>query len=69
VPRELYQDRARRDARAKELRALGFSPRRRSARNQLLHPEYVKDWEGEVRTGFGNDQYRTWFKALYIVEW
>ena len=59
MPRELYQKKENRDARAKELRAQGHAVKRSSARNQQLHPEYLQDWEHEVETGIGNVQYKT----------
>lgn len=46
--------------------------KRYSVRGQLLHPQYVVDWEQETgRTltsadkGFGNTVYRTFFSVLY----
>lgn len=67
--RELYMKKENRDARAKVLRKQGFKVSRGSYRNQQMHPEYIRDWEGEVHTGFGNTQYRTWFTAVYEVSW
>ena len=69
MPRELYQDMKRRNARAKELRSQGHTVRRSSHRNQLLHPQYVVDWEGAVETGLGNTMYKTPFSVLYEVAW
>lgn len=68
--REKYQNRANREARYKELVEQYGKDRvsRRTARNQQLHPEYINDWDGPLETGFGNKQYRTVFKAIYILE-
>ena len=49
--------------------------RKRSFRNQLLHPMYVDDYTQETGIalssqdkGFGNNIYRTYFKAIYVIE-
>jgi hypothetical protein len=69
---ETYQDRKKRDARYKELCAAHGkeSVIRRSCRNQLMHPQYVDDYQGAARhdTGIGNTVYKTHFPVLYIVE-
>ena len=78
--RERYSDKAKRDARARELVGQGFRVRRSSSRNQQLHPMYVKDCNDEAnrdaRTnwltqnmGFGNAAYKTTFDVIYTVEW
>ena len=66
--RLLFQSKANRDQRVRELRYQGFRVRRSSIRNQQLHPEYVADWQGSVERGPGNTQYRTFFSTLYILE-
>lgn len=73
---ETYQKKENRDARAKELRKLyptkeGYKVVRRSHRNQLLHPMYIKDYEEKLSKedcGFGNTMYKTYFSAIYIVD-
>jgi len=69
---EAYMNRKNRDARYRELtNQYGKSNVSRSSiRNQLLHPQYVVDFTGPEKndTGFGNTVYKTYFKALYIVE-
>ena len=45
--------------------------KRRSTRNQLLHPMYVEDWPTPLSKedkGFGNNLYRTYFSVLYSIE-
>ncbi|RLE43286.1 hypothetical protein DRJ19_02855 [Candidatus Woesearchaeota archaeon] len=64
---ELYKDRRNRDKRARELKAKGYVVKKYSIRNQVLHPEYVKDWDGEYETGFGNLDYKTLHPVLYGV--
>lgn len=39
-----------------------------TSRNQQMHPEYIEDFEGEIEIGFGNSQYRTYFKVLYNLQ-
>jgi hypothetical protein len=70
IIRERYQNKEKRDARAKDLVEVygAHVVKRSSQRSVVLHPEYVRDWEGEVRSGFGNDQYKTFFPAIYTVE-
>lgn len=68
-----FQDRARRDRVFKLIKAKCFGEghlkiRKTSIRGQLLHPEYVDDYEGTVETGFGNTMYKTYFKVLYQIE-
>jgi len=55
----------------KEIRKL---LKRRSERNQLLHPMYIEDFEKETGKilnesdkGFGNTIYKTYFSALYEI--
>jgi len=67
--RELYMNKENRDRRARELKAQGRAVRRSSQRGVQLHPEYVKDWDGEVERGVGNMQYRTFFPVIYEVSW
>ena len=64
---ETYQNRNLRDARAKELKALGFAVRKSSIRNQLLHPMYVTDAGFHGDRCFGNCDYKTSFAVLYIL--
>jgi hypothetical protein len=68
--REMYQDKTKRDARAKELKQQGLEVTRRSTGVCLLHPQYVTDFTGPEKhdTGLGNRVYKTYFKNLYVVE-
>jgi hypothetical protein len=68
--REHYQSKEKRDARYKELKTLGWDVRKTSASNQLIHPQYVANFEGEEKfdTGLGNTVYITSFVKLYTVE-
>ena len=68
--RELYQDKAKRDARAKELKAQGLNVVRSTTGPQQIHPQYVEDYVGAAKldTGFGNTVYKTGFSNLYKVE-
>lgn len=68
---EIYMKKENRDRRYKELKAAGYDVVRKSYRNQLLHPQYVEDFPNKrikEDTGLGNAWYKTYFKALYIVE-
>ena len=38
-----------------------------SVSGQLIHPEYIEDYVGEIETGFGNSMYQTYFKKLYKI--
>ena len=76
--KELYQDKAKRDARAKELIKFGdqcdplcghlhFKPRlvvKRRTGPQNVDPAYVKDADHSL-----NGEYRHYFPQLYAVEW
>lgn len=68
---KLYQSKELRDAEAKRLQGLGFEVRRRSVRNQQLHPQYIEDAPQHLRnqTGFGNTVYTMMWSVLYEVEW
>jgi len=66
--KEDYCKKENRDRRARELRAQGYRVRRYSLRNQLIHPEYIRDYEGYYETGFGNSYYRTPFSVVYCLE-
>ena len=69
--RERYISKARRDERAKALKALGRKIRRGSIRGQQLHPEYITDAREEgitYETGFGNVDYRRMWDVLYTLE-
>jgi hypothetical protein len=65
---ERFQTKANRDARAKELKAQGYTAIRRSSGPCELHPEYIKDWVKFVDKGFGNTQYKTYFANTYTVD-
>lgn len=70
--REYYQDKAKRDARARDLRTQGIQARRSSTGPSQLHPMYVTDWGyplSEADKGFGNNIYKTFFANLYKIEW
>jgi len=67
---ELYADRKNRDARFAELKAQGvIGLYRSSVRNQLLHPEYVKDADpvAQADNQLGNTRYKTYWAVLYEV--
>ena len=67
-----YAIRENRDAKARDLKAAGYTVKKRSSRNQVLSPSYVEDWAETGRTaspnGFGGCD-STFFSALYTVEW
>jgi hypothetical protein len=66
-----YQNKANRDAKARELKAQGIEVIKRSMRGQQLHPMYVADYERELsesEKGPFNTIYKTYFPVLYIVE-
>ena len=60
---EHYQDRKRRDERAKALRAEGQTVRVHTSRSIMLQPMYVNDWTRLVE----NDQW-AWWPVLYRLE-
>jgi hypothetical protein len=67
---KIYMNKANRDA---EWNKSGG--RRSSIKNQLLHPQYVEDYEKETGVtltvadcGFGNTIYKTHFATLYKLE-
>lgn len=64
---ETYQNRKLRDARAKELKDLGYTVHKSSVRNQLLHPMYVTDAGFHGDRCLGNCEYKTPFAVLYIL--
>ena len=69
---KLYLDKATRDQQAKELTAEGYTVRRYSTRNQLLHPMYVEDYPRQLSAeekGFGNTLYNTYFAVLYGIDY
>lgn len=65
-----FMNKQNRDNKYKELKASGFNVIKRSIRNQLTHPQYISDFEGDEKydTGIGNTVYKTHFDVLYIVE-
>lgn len=66
--RERYSDRAKRDARARELSRQGYRVRRYSTRNQLIHPMYLEDLK-DTPAAHSIYAYKTPFAAVYTVEW
>lgn len=65
-----FMDKTNRDKKAQELRTEGYTVKKRSSRNQQLHPMYVEDYPHKLSDedkGFGNTLYRTWFSHLYYV--
>ena len=69
---ELFAELKNRNARAKELKAQGFSVKLSSSRNQLLHPMYLEDRKAglsKADCGCGNTIYKTHFSVIYKVEW
>lgn len=72
---ETFMNKTNRDERARELKEEGYTVKKSSVRNQLLHPMYIKDYEKETKIklsqadkGFGNTIYKTHFSAIYIVK-
>lgn len=65
---ELFQSKANRDAKVRELKAQGKNVTKTSICNQLVHPQYVKDYQGSYETGFGNTDYKTPFSVLYSYD-
>jgi hypothetical protein len=62
-----FQNKAERDAFAKEMKNKGISIKKSSMAGQIMHPQYIADYEGEFQTGFGNTDYRTMFPTIYKV--
>ena len=60
-----YSVKANRDARAKELKRLGFGVRLYSIKNQRLNPKYVRDSGVFGPTQFGDDLEH--FSTLYMI--
>lgn len=65
---ETYKNKLTRDLRAKELKAQGYIVKRRSTGPAQLHPEYINDWDQPYETGFGNTDYMTYHKNLFVIE-
>ena len=60
-----------RDNKARDLKAEGYTVRKSSISNQLLHPQYVEDYPRKLspeECGLGNTIYKTHFHKLYEVE-
>ena len=66
----LFKDMKNRNIKAKKLISQGYSVKKSSIRNQLLHPEYVEDEAEYLREqiGLGNTVYKTPYSVLYEVE-
>ena len=66
-----FQSKEARDAAYHIARHRGERVRRSSMRNQLLHPQYVEDYEGPEKddTGLGNTVYKTHFPVLYLLDY
>lgn len=58
---ENYEYKTNRDKRAKNLKQLGFTVKRKSVRGQVLHTSYVVDCKREQKG-------MTYFGVIYIVE-
>lgn len=65
---ELWSNKSKRDARARELTRMGKAVKRSRVINQRLHPMYVEDL-ADGNTGFGNTDYLTLHHILYKVAW
>lgn len=70
----LFQNKENRDKKFKELKSLNngsFNFKRSSITNQLIHPQYVEDFEGSEKSdvGLGNIVYKTHFPKLYKIEY
>ncbi len=67
----LFMNKQNRDSKARELQEQGYTVKRSSISNQLLHPQYVSDYPRKLspeECGFGNTVYKTHFVKLYEVE-
>jgi len=62
-----FQSKEVRDEVYKKLRGK-MDLKRKSIHGQILHPQYIADYEGQVETGIGNTQYKTMFPTLYELE-
>lgn len=58
---DAYQQRVNRDRRVRELKELGFTVKRTSMKSAIVHPDYIKDYDGPKTD-------KTYFAVIYIVE-
>jgi hypothetical protein len=66
--KRMFQDKANRDAEYARLKAQGYQVTKRSARGQVVSPDYVADYNGTpTPNGFGGSQ-AEFFATLYMVE-
>lgn len=64
----LFSNKENRDRAYKQLVDAGYQVRRTVHNNQLIHPEYIEDYSGNIETGYGNTMYRTGFSKLYVID-
>jgi hypothetical protein len=62
-----FQSKEMRDSVAKIISDLGHGVSKASSRSQQMHPEYITDYVGMYHTGFGNQDYMTYFPAIYTI--
>jgi hypothetical protein len=66
--RQIFMDREKRDREYRRLQAQGVKVRKRSARGQVVSPEYIADYVGTPSpNGFGGSQ-AEFFAVLYMIE-
>lgn len=63
-----FMNKENRDRAFKILKQRGINARRSSRQGQIIHPDYVEDYVGDVETGFGNTDYKRMFPVLYNLE-
>ena len=62
ISERTFQSKKTRDRIARECKACGMQVKRRSVRNQILHPQYVEDFVGS------DPDHRKHFAILYTLE-
>jgi len=67
-PNLIYWNKENRDKAISILKANGYICRKKTIRNQKLHPEFIEDYTGTIEIGFGNTMYKTFFSKLYVLE-
>lgn len=65
----LFESKETRDKEFKRMKSEGMKVRKSSTSNQLIHPQYIEDFDGPEKndTGFGNSSYKTHFSKLYKI--
>jgi len=67
-PSLIYWNKENRDKAIEILKLNGYICRKKTIRNQKLHPEYVEDFSGQIEVGFGNTDYHTSWSILYTLK-